>query len=142
MQACSVSAYKAWAFILQEITPRAVIFNNEILLDYSIPNLVVLYLHYIIERTILLFHSSVPFYHFIPALHSTDSRHPSCQMSTSVWVILEWLHLPWTSSQPASYKSPYNWLVRLGMDLCFVCYVELKLVPTDAIWLFSVQTYP
>ena len=44
---------------------------------------------------------------------------------------------------PAGYKSPRDWLVRLGMDLrsCFVCYVELKLAPTDAIWLFSVQTY-
>ena len=64
------------AYILQAIAPCAVIFNNEILSDYSIPNLVVLYLHHIIERTILLFHSSIPFHHSIPALHSTDSRHP------------------------------------------------------------------
>ena len=30
------------------------------------------------------------------------------------------------------------------MDLCscFVCYVELKLAPIDAIWLLSVQMYP
>ena len=46
--------------------------------------------------------------------------------------------------QPAGYKSPHNWLVRLGMDLSVlgIMYVELKLAPTDAIWLFSAQTYP
>ena len=45
--------------------------------------------------------------------------------------------------QPAGYKSPHDWLVRLGMDLALLCvtYVEPKLAPTDAIWLFSVQTY-
>ena len=59
------------AYILQAITPRAVIFNNEILSDYSIPNLVVLYLHNIIERIILLFHSSVPFQHSIPLIPDT-----------------------------------------------------------------------
>ena len=37
--------------------------------------IVVLYLCYIIEKTILLFHSSVPFHHSISAFHSTDSRH-------------------------------------------------------------------
>ena len=72
-------------YILQVITPRAVIFNNEILSGYSIPNLVVLYLYYIIERTILLFHSSVPFHHSIPTLHSTDSRHPdTAGVATSI----------------------------------------------------------
>ena len=45
--------------------------------------------------------------------------------------------------QPASYKSPHAWLVRLGMDLAVLCvFVEPKLAQTDAIWLFSVQKYP
>ena len=46
--------------------------------------------------------------------------------------------------QPAGYKSPHDWLVMLGMDLAVLCvtYVEPKLAPTDAIWLFSVQMYP
>ena len=28
------------------------------------------------------------------------------------------------------------------MDLAVLCYVEPKLAPIDAIWLFSVQMYP
>ena len=28
------------------------------------------------------------------------------------------------------------------MDIAVLCYVELKLVPIDAIWLLSFQTYP
>ena len=46
--------------------------------------------------------------------------------------------------QPASYKLPHDWLVRLVTDLyiisCFVCYVELKIVPTVAMSLFSAYT--
>ena len=43
-------------------------------------------------------------------------------------------------NQTAGYKSPHDWLVGLGMELAILCvtYVELKIAPTDAIWLFSV----
>ena len=41
--------------------------------------------------------------------------------------------------QTAGYKPPHDWLVWLTMDLvCYVCYVELKLAPTVAIWLLLV----
>ena len=37
--------------------------------------------------------------------------------------------------QPAGYKSPQDWLVRLSMDLAILCvmHVEVKTAPTDAI---------
>ena len=45
----------------------------------------------------------------------------SCETSTSARVILEWLHLQWTSSQPTLNRSPHIWLVRLGMDVAVLC---------------------
>ena len=45
----------------------------------------------------------------------------TCQISMIAWVILEWLHLPWTSSQLVTAKSPHDWLVRLGIDLAVLC---------------------
>ena len=42
--------------------------------------------------------------------------------------------------QTAGCKSPHNELMSLAMELASSCdiYVEVKMVPIDAIWLFSV----
>ena len=58
-------------------------------------------------------------------------------MSFSVRVILEWLHLPWASSQLAINYTRLAGEVGHGFS-CFVYFVEPKIAPTDAIWLFSV----
>ena len=60
----------------------------------------------------------------------------SHQMSTSAQVIIEWLHLPWTSSQLAIITTQPAGDFGHGFS-CFVCYVEPKLAQPDAIWLFS-----
>ena len=46
------------------------------------------------------------------------------------------------NKQIAGYKLPHDWLVRLTMNLAVLCvmHVELKIVLTDAIWLFPVYT--
>ena len=44
--------------------------------------------------------------------------------------------------QPAGYKSPHA-IAELGHGFsCFAigCYVELKIAPAEAIWLFSLYT--
>ena len=35
-------------------------------------------------------------------------------------------------------QSPHGWLMRSVMDIAILCDVELKLMPIDVIWLFSV----
>ena len=43
--------------------------------------------------------------------------------------------------QTAGYYSPDEWLMSLAMDLAALCeYVEMKMEPMDAIWLFIVKT--
>ena len=39
--------------------------------------------------------------------------------------------------QPAGYKLPHDWLVSLDTNVAVLCYVQLKIAPIDAIWLFS-----
>ena len=44
--------------------------------------------------------------------------------------------------QPAGYKAPHDWLMSLAMDSAILCdnYVEVKMTPADAIWLFLAKT--
>ena len=51
---------------------------------------------------------------------------------------------PCLDKQTAGCNSLHNWLLNLAMDLAALCdtYVEVKMAPTDAIWLFSVLTQP
>ena len=53
------------------------------------------------------------------------------------WVVFIWLQLPWTSRQPAINHTQLAGEIGYGFS-CFVCYVELKIPPTNAICLFSV----
>ena len=72
------------------------IFNTDILLDYSIPNLVVLYLHYIIERTfcysIPVFHSTIPFQSSIPLI--PDAPINSLFKGVYIYKVLVYLSSP------------------------------------------------
>ena len=43
------------------------------------------------------------------------------------------------SPKNAFIYSPHNWLMSLAMDLAALCYVEVKMTPMDAIWLFLVK---
>ena len=61
------------------------------------------------------------------------------QLSTSAWVVFKWHHLPLTSRQPAVIYHMTGWEFGHGFSY-FVWYVEVKMSPMDAIWLFSLRT--
>ena len=43
--------------------------------------------------------------------------------------------------QTAGFNSPHDWLMSFGHGFSyFVCYVEVKMAPIDAIWLVLVKT--
>ena len=68
-------------------------------------------------------------------------------MSTSARVIIEWLILYWTRSQPATnHHLIWSWMAHSLLDkkpasYKLPCYVELKIAPTYAIWLFSFNPF-
>ena len=53
----------------------------------------------------------------------------TCQMSMSAWVIIEWLHLPLTSSQPAID----HWLMS-GFS-SFLCYIDRLWIAIEPWWI-------
>ena len=61
------------------------------------------------------------------------------QIPMSAWFVFKWLHFPLTSRQPAVIYHTDNWMMSLAMG---VWYVEVKMAPMDAIWLFSMWLYP
>ena len=63
----------------------------------------------------------------------------SCQTSTSAGVIFKWLHLQWTSSQPAINATRLAGEFGHGFSY-IVWYVEVEMTLVDAIWLFLVKT--
>ena len=64
----------------------------------------------------------------------------ACQTYMSVWVTFKWLYP--LDKQTDDCISPHDTLMSLAMDLAALCdmYVEVKMAPMDAIWLFLVKT--